>query len=293
MGRFYFSNHHKTFFISLFLLLWIGCDQRRIVNEYPEWISMFNGEDLSGWTVKINNHEVGKNWGNTFRVQDGILSVRYDEYNGFKEQFGHLYYNKPYSYYHLKAEYRFVGVVLKDAPGYANRNSGIMFHSQSPYSMPKNQNWPISVELQLLSGFGDGTKRTTANMCSPGTHVVYDDQLDENHCINSNSKTFEGDAWVSVELIVLGDSLVTHIVEGDTVLQYSKPQMGGGIVNNYDPSVFQEGKILTQGYIALQSEGQPIDFRNIQLLNLEGYTDKKSPNYRSYYVESRSSDCTE
>ncbi len=265
-----FSCTPSSLLWSLVILLFIGCEPHNQKDETPQWINLFNGEDLSGWTVKINNHEVGENWGHTFRVEDGVLSVRYDEYQGFNDQFGHLYYDEPFSYYHLKAEYRFVGEVLEDAPGYANRNSGIMFHSQSPYTMPVDQNWPISVELQLLSGFGDGNPRSTANMCSPGTHVVYNGELDDTHCINSSSQTYEGDEWVSIELIVLGDSLVTHIVEGDTVLQYSKPQMGGGIVSGYDPAVFQEGKILSNGFIALQSEGQPIDFRNLQLLNLEG-----------------------
>lgn len=278
--------------VTLFIILWSGCSENNQTTMDPEWTDLLNGKDLSGWIVKINKHEAGENWGNTFRVEDGILKVRYDQYDGFNDQFGHLYYNQPYSYYHLKAEYRFIGKVLDDAPGYANLNSGIMFHSQSPYSMPKNQNWPISVELQLLSGFGDGSTRTTANMCSPGTHIVYNGLLDETHCINSSSKTYEGSDWVSVELIVLGDSLITHIVEGDTVLQYSGTQMGGGIVSGYDPEIFQEGKPLTEGYIALQSEGQQIDFRQVELLNLIGCKDPKASNYKSYFMKSDPKSCT-
>jgi hypothetical protein len=74
---------------------------------------------------------------------------------------------------------------------------------------------------------------------------------------------------VKAELIVLGDSLITHIINGDTVLQYSKPSMGGGVVEGYDKSIWQPGKPLTSGFIALQAEGQPIDFRNIELRNLK------------------------
>lgn len=274
------------------VLFFTGCNQTSNNADVKEWISLFNGQNLEGWVVKMNHHEAGENWGNTFRVEDSVLRVRYDEYNAFNEQFAHLYYEEPMSYYHLIAEYRFVGEVLPDAPGYANRNSGIMFHSQSPYSMPVDQNWPISIELQLLSGITEGVPRPTANMCSPGTHIVYEGKLDDTHCINSSSETYYGDQWVQVELIVLGDSLVTHIVEGDTVLQYNKPQMGGGIVSGYDPEVFQEGKILSEGYIALQSEGQPIDFRKVELLNLEGCKDPKASNYKSYFVKSDPESCT-
>jgi hypothetical protein len=233
-----------------------------------EWVSLFNGKDIADWTVKIHHHDVGVNFGNTFRVKDNTIQVRYDEYGNFNEQFGHLYYKTPYSYYHLKLEYRFVGNWFKTAPSYTVRNSGVMFHSQSPYTIPKEQDWPISVEFQFLGGLSDGKSRPTGNMCSPGTEVMQKGSMVPSHCINSNSKTYDGEQWVSAELIVLGDSLITHIINGDTVLQYSKPQIGGGVVNRYDPAIKKDGQLLSSGYIALQSEGQPIDFRNIEIRDL-------------------------
>ncbi len=240
-----------------------------------EWISLFNGKDLSNWFVKIQHHETGENYGNTFRVEDGLIKVRYDQYQSFNEQFGHLYFKQPFSYYHLKFEYRFTGEWRKDAPSYTVLNSGIMYHSQDPRTMPKEQDWPISIEMQLLAGLPDGKPRPTGNMCSPGTHIVYHGKLDTRHCINSSSKTYApSDGWIRGELIVLGDSLITHIINGDTVFQYSKPQIGGEVVNRFDPAQKTDGKILDRGFIALQSEGQPIDFKNIQLLNLEGFADK-------------------
>ena len=134
--------------------------------------------------------------------------------------------------------------------------------------MLKEQDWPISVEMQFLGGLGDGKPRPTGNMCSPGTNVVYQGKLADSHCLNSSSKTYDGDQWVRAELIVLGDSLITHIINGDTVLQYSKPQIGGGVANGYDPKMKIDGKLLSSGYIALQSEGQPIDFRKVELKEL-------------------------
>lgn len=236
--------------------------------EKQNWISLFNGKDINDWIVKINHHEVGDNFGDTFRVEDGMIKVRYDQYGDFDNQFGHLYYKQPFSHYHIKVEYRFVGEMQPDAPDFAIRNSGVMLHSQDPRTMPKDQDWPISVELQLLGGLGDGNSRPTGNMCSPGTDVVFEGQIDPRHCIDSSSETYDGDQWVTAEAIVLGDSLITHIVNGDTVLQYSKPQMGGGVVTNFDSTLWQPGKLLSGGFIALQSEGQPIDFRKVELLNL-------------------------
>lgn len=235
-----------------------------------DWIRLFNGKDINDWIVKIHHHETGDNFGNTFRVEDGLLKVRYDQYEKFEDRFGHLYYHVPFSYYHLVVEYRFTGEWREDAPAYTVLNSGVMYHAQDPRTMPKEQDWPISVEMQFLAGLEDGKPRSTGNMCSPGTHIVYNGQLDTRHCINSQSKTFAKDEWVRAELIVLGDSLITHIINGDTVLQYSQPQIGGPVVNRFDPSQKQDGKKLNSGFIALQSEGQPIDFRKVELLDLEG-----------------------
>lgn len=233
-----------------------------------KWMPLFNGKDLSNWTVKINSYDVGDNFAETFRVKDSVIQVNYDGYGEYNDRFGHLYYDTPYSHYHLKLEYRFVGDLQQGAPSYTLRNSGVMFHAQDPRNMLKNQDWPISVEMQFLGGLSDGAERPTGNMCSPGTHIVYQGELLEAHCINSTSKTYHGDQWVKAELIVLGDSLVTHIIEGDTVLQYSKPQIGGNAVHNYDPKEKVDGKILSKGFIALQSEGQPVEFKNVYLKDL-------------------------
>lgn len=248
----------------LFMICLAGCNKNKSTT-HEEWIQLFNGKDLTNWTPKIHHHEVGVNAGNTFRVEDGMIKVRYDQYGDFNDQFGHLYYDQPFSHFHLVVEYRFTGSLQPGAPDYTLLNSGVMFHSQDPRTMPKEQNWPISVEMQFLAGLGDGNPRSTGNMCSPGTEIVYNGKQYENHCLNSTSRTYDASEWVRAELVVLGDSLITHIIDGDTVLQYSKPTMGGGVVNGYDSTLWQPGKPLTSGFIALQSEGQPIDFRKVEL----------------------------
>ena len=178
-----------------------------------EWINLFNGKDIDDWMVKIHHYEVNENHGKTFRVEDNIIRVSYDQYEGdFNDRFGHLYYKKPYSYFRLQMDYRFVGHLHPGAPGYTILNSGIMFHSQDPRTMPVEQDWPISVEMQFLAGIEEGKPRPTGNMCSPGTEVVYEGKMYPGHCINSTSETYYGDQWVNVELIVLGDSLVYHLV---------------------------------------------------------------------------------
>jgi hypothetical protein len=257
-----------------------------------EWLPLFNGRNLDGWIAKFAKSDPGVNYAETFRVRDGVIEARYDGYGGdYGARFGHLYYERPYSYYLVSLEYRFVGELYPGAPSYTLRNSGIMVHSQDPRTMPRDQNFPISVEMQFLGGLGDGRPRTTGNMCSPGTDIEFAGQRDRRHCINATSKTYDGDQWVRAEALVLGDSVVKHIINGDTVLTYAKPRLAAGVVTGFDPAALVEGKPLTSGYIALQAEGHPIDFRDVKLLNLEGCTDPRARNYKRYYVKSDPAAC--
>ncbi|HOU95472.1 MAG TPA: DUF1080 domain-containing protein [Bacteroidales bacterium] len=233
--------------------------------EKEEWIQLFNGKNLDNWVIKIKGHPLGENYNNTFRVEDGILKVSYDKYEKFDENYGHIYYYKPFSYYKIRVEYRFTGEQCPGGPSWAFRNNGIMFHCQSPESIKLDQDFPVSIEAQLLGGDGV-SERTTMNVCTPGTHIVIDTILVTNHCTNSKSKTFHGDVWVTAELVVYGDSIIHHIVNGDTVLTYSKPQVGGS--NKPADYPVPDGTLIKEGYIALQAESHPTEFRKVELLDL-------------------------
>jgi 3-keto-disaccharide hydrolase len=276
--------------VALGLALQSSTRAQRADPASRDWIQLFNGRDLADWTVKFAKHDLGENLHNTFRVEDGLLKVRYQGWTSFNGEFGHIFYKDPFSYYLLAAEYRFVGEQVAGAPGWANRNNGLMLHSPHPRTMLKEQDFPISLEVQLLGGLGTAP-RSTANLCTPGSHVVYKGQLHTAHCTNSSSKTYDGDQWVRVEVLVHGDELVRHIVDGETVLEYSKPQIGGGNVAPVDPSVKVDGTPMTGGYIALQAETAPIDFRKVELLNLDGCSDPRAANYKSYIVKSNPASC--
>ncbi len=235
--------------------------------EDHEWTQLFNGKDLTGWKVKITGYDLDDNFGNTFRVEDGLLKVGYDQYEKFDGKFGHIFYETPFSHYMLRVEYRFVGDQAPGGPGWAFRNSGIMLHGQSPESMRKDQDFPVSIEVQLLGGSGSG-KRTTGNVCSPGTHFVMNGDLVTAHCNNSTSKTYHGDQWVTIELEVRGSKLIKHIMDGKTIFEYTLPQLDPG--DGDAKKLIKNGKrILHGGSISLQSESHPVEFRKVQLRKLE------------------------
>ena len=241
--------------------------------DKKEWLQLFNGRDLNDWTIKFAHHDLGENVNDTFRVEDGLLKVRYDKWTTFDREFGHIFYKQPFSYYLLAAEYRFVGEQVKAAGpslSWAIRNNGLMLHSQAPETMGTDQDFPISVEMQLLGGLPNGKPRSTANMCSPGTQVFINDVMVKGHCLNSKSQTYAGDVWVRVEVEVRGGERITHRIDGQTVLEYERPTIGGGEVNGFDPAIKVDGKLLTEGYIAIQAESHPTEFRKIELRNLAG-----------------------
>jgi hypothetical protein len=211
----------------------------------------------------------------------------YDKYDDFGSRFGHLFYKQKLSHYVLALEYRFFGEQIKGGPNYAKLNSGVMFHSQAAETILKEQDWPISVEAQFLAG-----DRTTMNVCTPGTDIYMNGQMVKAHCTNSSSRKYTvDDGWVAIELEVLGGDNVRHLIDGKTVLEYQKPSIGGGVANGWDPAVKKDGTLLTEGYIALQAESQPVEFRNIKLLNLSGCMDPKSKAYRKYFVHRDDAQC--
>ncbi|MDR1339467.1 MAG: DUF1080 domain-containing protein [Prevotellaceae bacterium] len=249
--------------ITLIALSLFACKQP--ASQKEEWIQLFNGKDLEGWTVKIRAYPAGENFGNTFYVEDSILKVGYSAYgDDFAGRFGHLYTNSSYSHYKLRVEYRFTGEQAKGGPGWAYRNSGAMLHAQAPETVALEQDFPVSIEAQMLGGNGIN-ERKTGNVCTPGTEVHINGKLYKGHCYESTSKTYHGDRWVTLEMIVLGDSIVHHVMEGDTIMTYTKLTVGGGSVNP-KPNI-PDGP-LAEGRIALQSESHPVEFRKVELLDL-------------------------
>jgi hypothetical protein len=253
-------------FASLLAATAAAQEKQSPATEEQKWIPLFNGKDLEGWTPKIKGHAAGENYGNTFRVEDGVLKVAYDQYENFDGQFGHLFYREPFSHYVIRAEYRFVGDQCPGGPGWAMRNSGVMVHGEAPETMEKDQEFPASIEVQLLGGNGRDP-RSTANLCTPGTNVVFDGQLVTRHCTNSKSKTYHGDQWVTVEIEVRGSKVIRHVVDGETVLEYQAPQLDERDAHAKHLAA-KQGKLLERGTISLQSESHPVEFRRVELRKL-------------------------
>lgn len=236
-----------------------------------KWVTIFNGKDLDGWTPKFAGYDLGENPLNTLKVEDGLMRIDYSNYDEFKGRFGHVFYRTPYKNYRFKCDYRFTGEQAKGGPGWAFRNSGIMAHCQDPKSMRKEQDFPVCIEVQLLDGAG----RPTGNLCTPGTNVEMKGQLKQQHCHNSTSKKFDSEEWVTAEVEVLGNGRVRHFINGELVLEYERPQLDPRDKDAKTLIAKRNGELLLDsGWISLQAESHPVDFRNIQIMVLPKGTDE-------------------
>ena len=280
----------RSCIIFMILLMFCSVMAQRNDEKY-KWKPIFNGKNLKNWDIKITDSPINVNFKNIFRVENGILKVSYDQFDKFNGEYGHIYYKTPYSNYILRVEYRFVGEQLKGGEIWNIRNSGVMIHSQSAASMGLHQSFPVSLEVQFLGGLGKGP-RSTANLCTPGTTVEVKGKTFTDHILESSAKTYDGDQWVTVDVIVLGDSIIHHYVNGEKVLSYWKPKIGGGFVNannnwekahvaNSDDWIKKDGTPLKSGYIALQAESHPVEFRKVELIDLEAIKGWKKLNLES------------
>jgi hypothetical protein len=252
--------------IPCLLMILFSCsgNKKMADKNKGQWTSLFNGKDLTGWQVKIAGHPAGENFGNTFRVENGILSTRYDQYDSFRSRFGALYFNKQFTNYRLKVEYRFVGETTAGAPSWGFRDGGIQYHSQSPASVQLNQLFPVCLEYNLLGGNGKD-ERPTGEICASGMKIDIEGKQNTLYCTPPATKrTFHGDQWVTAEIEVR-DGVIIHYVNGEKILEFSNP--------HYDPShaigktfIVNGDDKVRAGYISLQSNSHPMDFRKIEIM---------------------------
>jgi hypothetical protein len=239
------------------------------LGETGRWKRIFDGKSLKGWTPKVAKAPVGDNWSDSFTVRNGAIRVTYDGWTRFDGRFGHLAYKKPVSAFRLRFQYRFFGKALPDVEDWQHSNSAAMLLGQSPHSMGVDQKFPVSVEMQLL-GADRPKKEPSGNLCTPGTHVVIDGKLVTEHCILSSSPILANGQWIRAEVEVTKDGRVTHFINGKPVFRYSDAQYDPGDADAKPLIAAAGGKLaVRRGYIYLQSEGHPVEFRNIELMELK------------------------
>ncbi len=236
------------------------------------WRPLFDGRTLDGWTPKISGYPAGENYQQTFVVQDGAIVVSYAGYDQFKGRFGHLFYKTPFKAYRLRLMYKVLDPSLPDTPAWARGNSGVMFHSQSAESMTLAQPFPISVEFQILGRDGEGPRPTGA-VCTPGVSITFDGVRAKEHCTSpANGPTIPNGTWTKLELDVLPNGEVFQKINGVVVQHYGGLELDpndrfAAVAKDY-MSARSGSLALTEGYIALQSEGHPIEFKDIEIQDL-------------------------
>ncbi|MCK5923262.1 MAG: DUF1080 domain-containing protein, partial [Methylococcales bacterium] len=182
-------------------------------------------------------------------------TVSYDSFdNVFGGRFGHIFIDRPFTNYHFRCEYRFIGEQAKGGPGWAYANSCAMLSGQDPKTMDVKQGFPNSIEFQFLAQNASGT-RPTGSICTPGTYLDIDGQTTKKHVINSTCIAAPLGKWVVAEAIVK-DGKIQHLINGEVVIESTNPK-------------FDDGTPVTHGWISLQAESHPCQFRNIEIKVLD------------------------
>ena len=222
-----------------------------------EWISLFNGKNLDGWTTFLSSEGRNRDPQGVFKAENGMLHILDVPNRGQRQAFGYLATNRSYGDYHLRFQYRWGDkrFVPRDR---AKRDSGVVYHIQG-----SDRVWPKSVELQVQEGdtgdfwlLGGVTMETT--VASTGGDpkryreggVPYTTRAGSYVRVAKDRTRDSRSGWNTVELIVRGDSAV-HIVNGEVV--------------NRGEHLRSSGKPLTAGRIAFQAEGAEVYYRNIEL----------------------------
>jgi len=254
------------FFAGLLIILFSFGRYKKPADKkiIPQWVSLFNGRNLEGWQMKIAGYPLGENFGNTFRVKDGILSIRYNAYDSFKNRFGAIYFSKKFTNYRLKVEYRFVGETTTGAPSWGFRDGGIQYHCQSPASIGLNQSFPVCLEYNLHGGNGKD-ERPVGEICCSGMFATINGKKNSSYCTPATVKrTFHGDQWVTAEIEVR-DQAIKHFVNGEEILQFSDPRYDTAHAISKTFILAGDDKVRA-GYISLQSNSHPMDFRKIEIM---------------------------
>lgn len=251
-------------FIPFLLQSYHTTNNKLAPQDSRKWVSLFNGKNLSNWKPKITGYPLGENFGNTFRVKDKILSTRYDQYDSFNNRFGALYYDKKFTNYRLKVEYRFAGELTPGAPAWGFQDGGVQYHCQPPATVGLNQQFPVCLEYNF-HGKKDATERPTGEICVSGIYIEMSGARNKSNCTPPMVKrSFAGDQWVTAEVEVK-DGKITHFVNGEQIIQFENPRFDSTHKEAKKFIIAGNDKV-TEGYISLQSNSHPMDFRKIEIM---------------------------
>jgi hypothetical protein len=193
-------------------------------------IRLFNGKDLSGWTVfidpKTKGYSPDSSPDRVFQVEDGMIHVS-------GERFGGLTTKDEYENYRLTVEFKW-GEKKWPPRADAKRDSGILVHCVGPDKI-----WTKSIECQVQEGdCGDF-------WLVDGTSITIDGKVVRGMKKKTRDAEKPNGEWNTVE-VVCHDGTITNIVNGVVVNEGSQAS-------------------VTKGRILLQSEGAEVFYRKVEL----------------------------
>jgi len=239
-------------FIMAILISGVGCRQCAVCPEGDEWLSLFNGKDLTDWVVKCKPADAGKQF---WRVEDGTILA--DSMAGKDHDYIWLLTEKQYGDFILRLHFQ----AYSDNPG----NSGVQIRSRyddnagwldgpqvdinppGPWRTGMIWDETRGVKHWLYPDVPKG-KWVNPSMAPPGMVFYYSD---------------EGSGWNEFEIKAVGTKVTAHL-NGVKVTEYD----GTGVL---DDDVHKARNVGLFGHIALQIHTRDllrIRFRDIYIKDL-------------------------
>ncbi len=216
----------------------LGCCLLASCSTTPnaEFISLFNGTDLTGWTPATENPD-------SFSVENGTLIVKGGR--------SHLFYTGNVN------EGSFKNFELKlQAKPFPGANSGVYIHTQY-----QDTGWPNNgYECQVNSTHKD-SKKTGSLYAVVNILVLKPGEKEPKVGVNIKhdaAPSTDGE-WFDYHITVIGDK-ITIRVNGETLVDYIEPEGGSG-----HPKF--TGRKLSEGTFALQAHDpkSEVHYRNIRV----------------------------
>lgn len=255
-----------------------GYSQTKVSREVPRGnkaISLFNGKNLDGWYIFLQNRGRDNDPKQVFTVKNRMLHIS-------GEEWGCITTNEEYDNYKLVAEYKWTGKT-HDPRKEKAMDGGILLHSQG-IDGGYSGIWMHSIECQIIEGgtgdllvVGDGTRKfeITVPVAKEKQENCYVfDPSGKSVTVNSGRinwygrdpqwkdvKGFRGKddiekpvgQWNKIECYVRGESIAIYL---------------NGVLVNYASNVRP-----SRGRIQVQSESAGMIFRKIEITSLNDARD--------------------
>lgn len=250
------------------------------VRNQAGWEPLFNGKDLTGWYIFLQEHPKGADPDQIVTVEDGMIHLYKNAPQGGFVKMGYISTEKEYENYHLRLEYKW-GAKTFEPRLALPRDAGIYYHIVGEDAVwPKALQYQIQVDDvgDLIALYGVACDTWIDPVTKADEMPGFLDPVDGGEARAFGGKglayqkrrgMYELEGWNTLEIICEGNAS-THILNGKLVNRCEN-------IRYADPDSGITPQPLGKGRIALEIEAAELFYRNIEIKRLPPAGEKPAP----------------